>query len=168
MRFNRFPFLIISILVSCISFYSQNSIAKEAQCTDKKECFPESSSTWNMIDSDEIVKKKKKLLKEHFNALIKHKSLLDKKKLMVKQQASWLNFAQNRCEFIGDTSGAGGHWPYVQTNNCLIKHYDSRIDLMKSTLKCLMVDFKDVSSHFGYNHCIDDFHQIMDADRGLF
>ena len=163
--YNYFIPRIFVILFLCMS---QHIMAKEAECTDKKECFPESGSTWNMIDSDEILQKKKKLLKVHFNALIKHKSLLDKKKLMIKHQAIWLNFAQNRCEFIGYTSGAGGHWPYVQTNNCLIKHYDSRIDLMKSTLKCLNVDFKDVSSHFGYNHCIDDFHQIIDADRGLF
>ena len=168
MRLNRFPFFIISILVSCISFYSKNSIAKEAQCTDKKECFPESSSTWNMIDSDEIVQKKKKLLKEHFNSLIKHRSLQYKKKLLIKQQASWLNFAQNRCEFIGDTSGAGGHWPYVQTNSCLNKHYESRIELIKAASNCLKADYKESPPHFGFNHCIENFHKIMDADRKLF
>lgn len=160
-------FIKISIFYLIVFTASSHAKNSKEDC-NRKDCFPESGSTWNMLDTQEIVNKKKKLLKDNFNILIKHRALLDKKKLMIKQQASWLKFAQDRCEFIGDTSGAGGHWPYVQTNNCLIKHYDSRIDLMKSTLKCLKADFNDGTSHFGYNHCIDNFHQIMDADRELF
>lgn len=158
-----FLFFLTSLIISNSTFAKN----KEDDC-NRKDCFPESGSTWNMIDTAEVVEKKRGLLKYQFNLLINHKSLLHKKKILVKQQLSWLKFTKDRCEFIGETSGAGGHWSYVQTNKCLIKHYESRIDLLKSSLNCLKLDYGSNVPDFGYNHCIDDFHKIIDADRGLF
>jgi uncharacterized protein YecT (DUF1311 family) len=168
MKINRSYFLIFVIFIFSLAFFSQNLMAEDNLCTDKKDCFPESSSTWNMIDTQESVEKKRRFLKEDFNSLVKHRSLQYKKKLLIKQQTSWLKFVQDRCEFIGNTSGAGGHWPYVQTNVCLNKHYDSRIELIKVASNCLKEDYKDSAPDFGFNHCIENFHQIMDADRKLF
>lgn len=157
-------FFILSLSVCITSALAKN---KEGEC-NRKDCFPESSSTWNMIDTEEVVEKKRILLKKQFNLFIQHKSLEYKKKILIKQQLSWLKFTKDRCEFIGETSGAGGHWSYVQTNNCLIKHYESRIDLLRSSLNCLKLDYGSNMPNFGYNHCIDDFHKIIDADRDLF
>ena len=161
---NRLFFLFLTILIISSSTFAKN---KEDAC-DKKECFPESSSTWNLIETKDIVEKNRKLLNDKFNNLIKHKSLTHQKKILVKQHLSWLKFTKDRCEFIGETSGAGGHWSYVQTNNCLIKHYESRIDLMKSTLICLQMENPNKSKDFGFNYCIENFHQIIVADRELF
>ena len=156
---NKIHILINIFFLILMAIYASKSLAQDSRCTDRKDCFSESGSTWNLINTDEQIDKAKLKLKKRFNDLIRLKIISNSnfKKLLIKHNEAWFKYTNIQCEFIGSTSGAGSHWPLVQTNECLLFHYNKRIEIIDASINCIEENKFDKKQIYDLYSCVRKF-----------
>jgi hypothetical protein len=92
-------------------------------CTDKQECFPETSSTWWLFEHDKKIKLLSKKVEQLKLDVLKLHELKYYRSDIVKYLKYYQSTALIECNLLYKSSDAGGHWAAVDEMECSIRYY---------------------------------------------
>jgi uncharacterized protein YecT (DUF1311 family) len=145
-----------------LGLVSQNAVSQDVECSDRKECWPETSGTYASFEKKEESKALEQKLSIAFDALLNTLDVAIPSHLgsgihqqLEKQQSAWLEYARAECNLVGSLTGSGGAWPVAYSLSCYRNHLQTRLNLVTSARKCLSrPQGTSPSSYFDKNSCL--------------
>lgn len=144
---------ILLIFVLLLNVYSGSANAVE--CTDKQECFPETSSTWHLFEKEKTIKKLSIRVRSGEELFLKKIDSHSLRKSLRSQFKKSAELSLLECEIVGGTSKAGAHWPGVWSGECQISYMERHLGDLKDAGECL----KKADSDAG--QCVSSFFQTV-------
>ena len=132
--------LILAIFFGAFSLLPVYAI----ECADKQECFPENSSTWHVYENKKIIKRINFQVKSKEHFFLKEIKSSDLRRSLRGQFKISAELSIVECEILGETSGAGAHWPGVWSGVCQISYLERHLANIKIASECLKGSDVDV------------------------
>lgn len=121
-----------TILLVTAALIAAPVVAADVECTDRPECWPETSGMYSALRLREKLDAAIEKLNEQFEALLKDVERMDKqekffafdadrlvRELKASQEA-WLKYSNAHCAVVGMAGQAGSAWQNSQAHECEI------------------------------------------------
>lgn len=119
-------------------------VAAEVECTDRPECWPETSGMYSALKLRDTLDAAIVRLSERFEALLKDVDRMDKQKKffafdserLIRElkagQEAWLKYSSAHCAVEGMAGQAGSAWQNSRAHECEIGLVEARISEVES------------------------------------
>jgi uncharacterized protein YecT (DUF1311 family) len=128
-----------ALLLCILTLIAAPAIAAEVECTDRPECWPDTSGMYSALKLRDTLDTAIVRLNERFEALLKDVDRMDKQKKfyafdserliseLKTSQEAWLKFSSAHCAVEGMAGQAGSAWQNSRAHECEIGLVEGRI-----------------------------------------